>query len=93
MSIVDNIIQFLKSSANPTNEVPKGMCPNCWGRQEYGGQFFVAIKNYGLDVNHPDNERGWIQDYADKHLKEITLVEHNGYNQCAKCKLKYTEEK
>ncbi len=92
MNIVDNIISYLKKEKNNQDKAPKGICPNCWGRQEYGGQFYKAIKNYGLDINHPDNERGWIQDYADKYLKDISLVEHNDYNTCSKCKLRYVEE-
>ena len=92
MDLVKNIISFLKGGSKEKEASPEGICPNCWGKQEYGGKFYTAIKNHGLDVNKANDERGWIQDYADKHLLDITLVKRDGYNMCSKCKLKYKEE-
>jgi hypothetical protein len=89
MSLVDNLIAFLKT--NKASDVPSGYCPNCWGKQEYGGKFFEAIQNHGIDASKPDEHRGWIQDYADKHLADISLSHKEDYNMCAKCKRKYKE--
>jgi hypothetical protein len=91
MSIVDNIISFFRE--NNSKKAPTGLCPNCWGKQEYGGKFYEAIKTHHIDVNKADEQRGWIQDYADKNLAEISLMHKEDYNYCAKCKLKYKEEK
>lgn len=91
MSLIDQLLQYLKKSPSPEN-APEGYCPNCWGKQEYGGELFVAIKNHGLNANNMDAERGWIQDYAEKHLKDIAVHQHDGYNMCSKCKLKYKKE-
>ena len=93
MSLADNILKFLSKSKKETDKAPEGICPNCWGKQEYGGKFYTAVKNHGLNINQADDERGWIQDYADKYLLGISLTKHDGYNMCSKCKLKYVEEK
>ena len=79
MTILENLLAYIKQKPSAKNNLaPEGFCPNCWGRQEYSGQFFVAVKKRGLDVNRPDIERGWIQDYAEKNLAGIVLdVDYN----------------
>ena len=57
----------------PKGESPEMICPNCWGKQEYGGQFYRAIKNEKIDVNQASKHIGWVQEYADKHLLKIQL--------------------
>ena len=90
MKIVDNIINMLSSRSELSMaDVPENICPNCWGRNEYGGVFYDAIKNEGVDVNDLEAHVGWIQDYADKHLSGIALVEDNENHVCTGCKVKY----
>ena len=88
MSLLQSIINFVtKKEAKQT--APEGFCPNCWGRQEYEGQFFEAMKNEGINVNNVSEKVGWVQDYADKHLAGIELhPEGDGYV-CSKCKVTY----
>lgn len=83
----DSILNFFKKG----NEVkaPEGVCPNCWGRQEYSGQFFEAMKNEGIDANNASDKKGWIQDYADKHLAGIKLENKDNELVCQKCKVTY----
>lgn len=74
MSILDSIKTFLnKKESNQTVEAPEGFCPNCWGRQEYGGQFYEAMKNEGISISNIDQKQGWIQDYVNKNLNGIVL--------------------
>jgi hypothetical protein len=65
--------------------VPEGMCPNCWGREEYGGHFYEAIKNHKIDLNNVEEKKGWIQAYAVKHFDGIKLDEKGGQYECVKC--------
>ena len=52
MKVVDSLLNYLSIRKSPqASETPKGFCPNCWGLQEYGGQFFEAIKNENIDLN------------------------------------------
>ncbi len=88
MSIGKSIFEYLKNGKRE-DLAPKGICPNCWGNQEYGGQFYEAIKNHGLDVNSKDPEIGWIQDYAEKHLSGIKLEDHGDEYVCTSCKITY----
>lgn len=90
MNLVANILSFFKKnkSFNP-DESPKGLCPNCWGRQEYGGKFYEAIKNYDADINTDNPYKGWVQEYADKHLTGIYLHAVKDRFECPNCKIYY----
>ncbi len=90
MHIGDLILSFLrKKSKNPDQNTPEGLCPNCWGMQEYGGNFYKALKNEGINIDHPDERKGWIVDYAEKHLGDIVLTEEKEGIVCQKCKISY----
>ena len=88
MNLVKSIISFL-TKKEEKQRAPEGYCPNCWGRQEYEGQFFDAMKNEGVNVNNVSEKVGWVQDYADKHLAGIRLREEGDSLVCAKCKITY----
>ncbi len=89
MSIVDRLTAFLKKNGRDKSQTPEGFCPNCWGRQEYGAQFYEAVKNNNTDFNHPNPKVGWILDYADKHLSAIQLQEKEEELVCPLCKTSY----
>lgn len=90
MKIVDSIISMIAGSKNLSMaDVPEGICPNCWGRNEYGGAFYEAIKNDNININDLDARVGWVQDYAVKYLSDIALSAHSEDNVCNICKVKY----
>ena len=93
MNIVTSVLYFLKAhKRQDKEEAPEGLCPNCWGRQEYGGNFYEAVKNHGLDVNSKYPEIGWIKDYAETHLKGIALHRQGDKLVCESCKISYRLE-
>ena len=90
MKLVESLLPFLKKKEEKSNtEAPEGFCPNCWGREEYGGQFYEAVRNHKTNVNHKNPTVGWVQDYADKHLTDIQLTQEGEGYVCQKCKLTY----
>lgn len=92
MSVFKALLSFLRKKGTPEQETsPEGLCPNCWGREEYGGQFFQAVRNQGLDVNSKDPDVGWVKEYASKHLSGIQLIKENNSIACAKCKITYRQ--
>lgn len=94
MNLIKSLVNYLKSNKEVnTEESPEGLCPNCWGRQEYGGNFYEAVKNHGLDVNTKQPEIGWIKDYAEKHLKGIRLETTDESMACPSCKISYRKKK
>ena len=91
MSVFQSIVNFL-TKKEATQQAPTGFCPNCWGRQEYEGQFFEAMKNEGVNVNNISEKVGWVQDYADKHLAGIQLQSEGEGLVCSKCKVTYRQK-
>jgi hypothetical protein len=87
MKIYKSLLAFL--SKEHKEETPEGLCPNCWGREEYGGKFYEAVKNNKTDINSTNPNVGWIQDYADKHLSGIQLKPTEEGMVCSKCKVTY----
>ena len=91
MSLSHKIISYIRN--NPIlkeKEAPEDLCPNCWGREEYGGEFYNVLKNKNVDINTAHHELGWIQNYAAKHFESIKLMNHQENNLvCQTCKLVY----
>lgn len=67
----------------------QAICPNCWGRQEYGGSFFKRSKAKGIDGNNLVKKKGWIQAYTEKYLTGIVLQEIDSKLKCAACHTVY----
>ncbi|MCR9288266.1 MAG: hypothetical protein NXI23_12880 [Bacteroidetes bacterium] len=90
MNLLNSLLNLLKKKEPQSkNNHPEGVCPNCWGRHEYGGQFFEAVKNNNFDVNSKSQNVGWVQDYANKHLTGIQLMNEDDHSVCQKCKVTY----
>lgn len=92
MTLVNTIKSFL-STSTPSGGTPEGFCPNCWGRQEYQGKFFEAVKREGIDTQNITEKKGWVQAYAEQHLSGIELSSGEHTNTCASCGLKYVDAK
>jgi hypothetical protein len=93
MKLIKALINHLKKPPEEgLTETPGGLCPNCWGRQEYGGRFYEAAKNYDADVDTKNPNVGWVQEYANKHLSGITLKHDNEDVVCNTCKVRYHPE-
>ena len=50
MSILQNIKNYFTSKAegNTSEKAPVGICPNCWGKQEWEGEFYALNKGNKL---------------------------------------------
>ena len=85
MNIIQNIKNYFKekSKGNETLKTPKGVCPNCWGKSEWDGEFYTKIKANNITPNN-NIYNSFINKIASKldkiTLKEDTLV-------CETCKI------
>lgn len=83
MGLIEHLEQTNFSTTQQT--APEGYCPNCWGRQEYSGDFFQAIKNEGITTNNLSSKKGWILAYAEKYLTGIRLKQQGTDYVCTTC--------
>jgi len=88
MSLITRLKEYFEKNEDKL-EAPEGYCPNCWGRQEYEGQFLTAIHKEKIDLNNVMEKKGWIQAYATEHLEGIKLKKSEGSNVCSTCKLTF----
>lgn len=94
MSLFNQLKSFLQRTGQTTEEtkidVPDGICPNCWGREEYGGYFYESVKNEGVDINNISSKKGWIEAYVIERLGGIQLKKNTGGDlACPTCKVTY----
>lgn len=73
MDLIENLKSFFtkKLKGENTNAAPNGVCPNCWGKQEWGGEFYKKIKANNITPEH-NTYNSFINEVAEK-LDKITL--------------------
>ncbi|MFK7947403.1 MAG: hypothetical protein AB8G11_07435 [Saprospiraceae bacterium] len=91
MNIVQIFSNLLRNKAEGNENVaPEGFCPNCWGKQEYGGHFYEAVEKEQIDLNNVNERKGWIQAYTTERLEGIKLHKtEKGVYECQICKVSY----
>ncbi|MFX0557745.1 hypothetical protein ACOCEA_13180 [Maribacter sp. CXY002] len=84
MKLLNNIRYFFRK--NPVYTRVKSLeyaCPNCWGRQEYGGEFYKALKTDNPAVM--EQKKGWVRSYAERNLKGMYPKYHITKEVCNVC--------
>lgn len=87
MSLVDSLISFFsRPQAETAEDVPEGLCGNCWGHYEYDGKIREIARDRQIDVNHNLERRAFIQDFVVTHVDGIRLREDAEHRlTCANC--------
>ncbi|MDB0600377.1 hypothetical protein [Tenacibaculum maritimum] len=75
MNIITNLKNYFKkkSEGDETLKAPEGICPNCWGKQEWDGEYYTKIKVNNITPEH-NTYNSFINEVAQK-LDKITLKE------------------
>jgi hypothetical protein len=82
MAILKN---FFNKRPDEFDEVPIGICPNCWGDQEYGNIIRTKYKDIQIDVNNHRSKHAFIQNFVVTHLKGIQLKSKVKGLECPTC--------
>jgi len=87
MNIIENIKKYFiaKVEDKETEKAPEGVCPNCWGKQEWDGEFYKKIKAKNI-TPESDTYTSFIHQVVEK-LDKITLKE-DAYI-CETCNISY----
>lgn len=85
--MIEQLISFFKKNKSETaNSCPDGLCPNCWGEQEYDGKIREMYIDKQIDVNNHDANHAFIKDFVVKRIDGIQLRKGNDGMQCPTCK-------
>ena len=83
---------FFKKSANQTKgDAPTGVCPNCWGEQEYDSQIRKMYVDKQIDINNTEENHAFIQNFVVNHISGIHLKKGNNSFDCPRCKRNFKE--
>ncbi len=82
---------FGKKITDEFSQVPEGVCPNCWGDQEYDNIIREKFqdKQIGVSNHDPTAKHAFIQEFIVTHLNGIHLKSAVRGLQCPKCKTIY----
>ncbi len=87
MSLIQILNNYFKKKENnqETGPAPEGVCPNCWGSQDWDGEYYNFMKSQNSNPSK-DIYNSFVKDIVRK-LDKITINE-NTYT-CEKCKVNY----
>ncbi len=92
--MVEKLISFFKKPAKETKgKAPEGVCPNCWGEQEYDNVIRDMYIDKQIDVNNHDSNYAFIQDFVVNRINGIKLVKGNNSSECPTCRTVYPKKK
>ena len=87
MNIIKSVLEhFSKKNNKEENSSPEGVCPNCWGRQEWDSKYYEAVLDRQIDVNNGNANYAFIQDFIVNNIDGITLQKNQGGYTCPTCK-------
>ena len=88
-SVIEELISFFKKPKEETqSKVPQGLCPNCWGTQEFDNQIRDLYYDKQIDVNNHKANYAFIQKFMVTHLDGIHLRKGNNSYECPTCRTK-----
>ena len=86
MNIIDTLIRFFKNKKEDREgKTPEGLCPNCWGKQEYDGKIRELYEDKQIDVNNHKANYAFIQEFVVTHIDGIRLIKGNNSLECPTC--------
>ena len=86
--MIETLISFFKQSSKKTkNKAPAGLCPNCWGEQEYDKQIREMYEDKQIDVNNHSANYAFVQDFLVNHIEGIRLKKGNNGYECPTCRV------
>lgn len=86
MSIIQNIKNYFTSKAegNTSTNAPVGICPNCWGKEEWEGEFYKQNRGNKL-IGNDQTYNNFINKIVESNISGITINKDN--YECKTCKV------
>lgn len=88
--MIETLIKFFsKTNAETQGKTPDGLCPTCWGVQEYDNMIREMYEDKQIDVNNGKENYAFIQNFVVKHIDGIRLKKGNNSLECPTCRAKH----
>ncbi|MDA9774616.1 hypothetical protein N9B82_06625 [Saprospiraceae bacterium] len=96
MGLFDNIKRLfvsVKNSAIFSDEELEnaGVCPNCWGKQDYDDKFHEVLKDQTKSNINKDKsaQKAFIQQFVETNVTGIKLKSDGDHAACPACKARF----
>lgn len=68
-----------------------GACPNCWGKQDYDGEFVAFVEDKTkANINHDhSSKKAFIQQFVETNITGIHLKKDGEAWACPSCQKKF----
>ena len=88
MSIIENIKNYFtaKAAGDTSEKAPVGICPNCWGKQEWEGDFYKLNRGNKL-IGNDQTYKSFIHKIVEDNISGIIINQDN--YECETCKISY----
>jgi hypothetical protein len=65
-----------------------GVCPNCWGKQEWDGKYKEMLEDQTKSniENNKQGKKAFIQQFVETNITGIKLKKDGDHQVCPKCK-------
>ncbi len=75
MDFFENLLEHFKKPVEETKDsTPEGVCPACWGFQEYDHKIRVLLQDEQIDVIHHQKKYMLIRKFVKEHIDGIRLL-------------------
>ncbi len=76
-----------KTTVESADLVEAGVCPNCWGKQDYDGKFVQFVEDATKDNvnNNAQNKKAFIQQFVETNISGIKLKREGATQRCPVC--------
>jgi hypothetical protein len=85
--VIESLLHFFKQKPEETKDkVPDGLCPNCWGWQEFDHKIRKMYDDKQIDVNSHSANYAFIQDFVVNQVNGIVLEKEENRLICPACR-------
>ena len=82
----ESVVNYLKKKDKGEDvAAPDGVCPVCWGYQEYDNQIREIVNDHQINVNAGRENYAFIQDFVVNHVDGIKLKNTIHGTECPRC--------
>lgn len=93
MDFFEQLLGFFKKPKEETeNHAPEGVCPVCWGYQEYDHKIRKLFEDDQIDVLHHQKKYTLVRKFVKEHIDGIRLKKGE-VEVCPKCGMKHDKKK
>ncbi len=82
IAIIDNIKAYFSKKEEKSESAPTGMCPTCWGFNEWDGHYYEIVKDKHL-IPGKEIYESFISKIVDEHVR--TTHKHENKLICTTC--------